>query len=140
MYFLFSSCPECRQTSDYICPSWYWVETAEEKEKLLSEYKDALNAKECKYFRRGEGECPFGNKCFYRHTNEDGQVVDVGPPPKRSLRANADGELSLVERLLFFDFLRERNNLDDSDMLPLELLDLIDVLSDSDSEFDFLLS
>jgi hypothetical protein len=30
------------------------VDTKEEKDKLLSSYKDALNKKECKYFRRGE--------------------------------------------------------------------------------------
>jgi E3 ubiquitin-protein ligase makorin len=48
------ACPECRQTSDYICPSRYWVDTKEEKEKLLSSYKEALNKKECKYFKRGE--------------------------------------------------------------------------------------
>ena len=28
-----------RQTSDFICPSRFWVETPEEKERLLTEYK-----------------------------------------------------------------------------------------------------
>ena len=69
------ACPECRQTSDYICPSRYWVETPEEKARLLDDYKLALNKKECKYFRKGEGECPFGNKCFYRHDGGDGREV-----------------------------------------------------------------
>ena len=61
------ACPECRQTSDYICPSRFWVDSAEEKGKLFAEYHDNLNRKECKYFKRGEGDCPFGNKCFYRY-------------------------------------------------------------------------
>merc|ERR1712226_1445947 len=36
------ACPECRQTSDYICPSRYWVDTKEEKDKLLNDYKKNL--------------------------------------------------------------------------------------------------
>lgn len=73
LFLFFRACPECRQTSDFICPSRFWVETMEEKQKLLSDYRDALNSKECKYFKRGEGECPFGNKCFYSHTTADGK-------------------------------------------------------------------
>ena len=49
------------------------MESLEEKTKLLSDYRDALNSKECKYFKRGEGECPFGNKCFYSHTTKEGK-------------------------------------------------------------------
>jgi len=66
----FRACPECRQTSDYVCPSKHWIDTPDEKAKLLVDYKDALNKKECKYFKKGVGECPFGNKCFYRHENQ----------------------------------------------------------------------
>ena len=116
------ACPECRlvlasniriwlipnliifrQTSDYICPSRFWVETPEEKERLLSDYKKNLGQKECKYFNKvrqeedsrcdrasvyfkylyifnilndqGSGECPFGNKCFYQHADKDGRSV-----------------------------------------------------------------
>lgn len=36
--------------------------------------------KNCRYYRNGEGQCPFGNKCFYRHALPNGQAVDVGPP------------------------------------------------------------
>ena len=32
----------CRQTSDYICPSRFWVETTEEKGRLLTDYKVIL--------------------------------------------------------------------------------------------------
>merc|ERR1719186_16418 len=99
------ACPECRQKSDYICPSRFWCETKEEKERLLTDYKAALNVKECKYFNKGEGECPFGNKCFYRHAGRDGREVDVGPPKKPVRRANAEGNLTLVQRLLLYDFL-----------------------------------
>jgi len=99
------ACPECRQTSDYICPSRFWVETVEEKERLLGDYKKNLGQKECKYFNKGVGECPFGNKCFYQHADKDGRTVDVGPPKKPLRRADRDGNLTLVQRLLLYDFL-----------------------------------
>ena len=124
----FRACPECRQTSDYICPSKHWVDTPEEKEKLFADYKSQMLKKECKYYNRGKGECPFGNKCFYRHANKDGKDVDVGPPQKQ-LRHNINGDPSLVERILLYDFLEER---DGHLLLPLEIFDVLDFLSDSE--------
>lgn len=52
------------------------------------------SAKPCKYFKQGEGQCPFGNKCFYLHALPDGTKKDVGPPRRRR-RFAADGELQL---------------------------------------------
>jgi len=127
------ACPECRQTSDYICPSRFWVETPEEKERLLTDYKKNLGQKECKYFNKGSGECPFGNKCFYQHADKDGRVVDVGPPKKPLRRANADGNLTLVQRLLLYDFLEER---DGQLVLPLDFVELLDLYSDSEDWSD----
>lgn len=46
------SCPECRITSDFVCPSTFWVDTKDEKEKLINDYKDALQNKDCKYFNK----------------------------------------------------------------------------------------
>lgn len=46
------SCPECRVSSDFVCPSPFWVDTKEDKDKLLNEYKMALGAKDCKYFQK----------------------------------------------------------------------------------------
>jgi len=127
------ACPECRQTSDYICPSRFWVETPEEKERLLTDYKKNLGQKECKYFNKGTGECPFGNKCFYQHADKDGRAVDVGPPKKPLRRANAEGNLTLVQRLLLYDFLEER---DGQLVLPLDFVELLDLYSDSDEWSD----
>ena len=44
IYFVLgnSSCPECRVQSDFVCPSRYWCETKEEKQKLIEEYKKNL--------------------------------------------------------------------------------------------------
>ena len=39
-----------RQTSDYICPSRFWVEAEEEKGRLLGDYRRNLGQKDCKYF------------------------------------------------------------------------------------------
>lgn len=50
--FLCRSCPECRVASDFVCPSAFWVETKEEKDKLLGDYRKALGIKDCKYFKK----------------------------------------------------------------------------------------
>lgn len=86
------SCPECRVPSDFVCPSTYWVDTKEEKEKLIVEYKEALSLKDCKYFNKGRGKCPFGNKCFYLHALPDGTKTDVGPPVRQAPFADVDFE------------------------------------------------
>ena len=46
----------------------------------------------CKFFKRGEGLCPFGSKCFYLHVDKNGHTVELGPPRRRQ-RINAHGEL-----------------------------------------------
>ncbi len=51
------------------------MDTREEKDRLLEDYRMALTKKECKYFQRGNGECPFGNKCFYQHLSAEGREV-----------------------------------------------------------------
>lgn len=78
------ACPECRIVSNFVCPSTHWVETKKEKKKLIKTYKNVLSKQDCKYFRKGAGECPFGNKCFYLHALPNGEKFDVGPPPRRS--------------------------------------------------------
>ena len=64
-------------------------------------------------------------KCF--------RVVDVGPPKKPIRRQNADGNLSLVQRLLLYDFLEER---DGQLVLPLDFVELLDLYSDTDEITD----
>ncbi|KAG8226696.1 hypothetical protein J437_LFUL005512 [Ladona fulva] len=96
------ACPECRVSSDFVCPSIYWVESKEDKEKLIVDYKEALSAKDCKYFLKGRGKCPFGNKCFYKHAYPDGTKADVGPPV-RQRRQNADGEVAVFRQVSFLE-------------------------------------
>ncbi|KAG0730291.1 putative E3 ubiquitin-protein ligase makorin-2 [Chionoecetes opilio] len=106
------SCPECRTQSDFVIPSRYWVDDKdmEDKDKLLLSYQLALSDKACKYFKQGEGVCPFGNKCFYLHALPDGTKKDVGPPRRRR-RFNADGELQLyLDNMVLWDFIEEREH------------------------------
>ncbi|XP_065581232.1 probable E3 ubiquitin-protein ligase makorin-1 [Artemia franciscana] len=126
------SCPECRVQSDFVCPSRYWVESREEKEKLIEDYKQALSSKACRYYKEGRGECPFGNKCFYLHALPDGKKIDVGPP-RQIRRENADGEAEIVE-YLFWDFLEERDN----HFLLLELFEgqILDSSDDDSVDWD----
>jgi hypothetical protein len=65
------------------------------KLKNLNEYMScALFNRQihCKFFKRGEGLCPFGSKCFYLHVDKHGQPINLGPPRRRQ-RMNARGEL-----------------------------------------------
>ncbi|GLH14122.1 E3 ubiquitin-protein ligase makorin-1 [Gryllus bimaculatus] len=130
------ACPECRVTSDFVCPSVYWVDTKEDKDKLIQEYKGAMSVKNCKYFKSGRGKCPFGNKCFYLHAYPDGTKADVGPPP-RQRRQNADGELEVLQQIILWDYLEERDN---RLMMIDDLEDFVAFFSDSDesdwSEYD----
>ena len=61
------------------------------------------------------------------------RVVDVGPPKKPIRRTNAAGDLSLVQRLLLYDFLEER---DGQLVLPLDFVELLDLYSDTDELSD----
>lgn len=128
------ACPECRVTSDFVCPSMYWADTKEEKEKLIKGYKVALSTKDCKYFNKGCGKCPFGNKCFYLHALPDGTKTDVGPPVRH--RRNADAGLDIFHQLILWDFLEERD-----DRWMYADFELVPFLSDSEesdwSEYEF---
>ncbi|KAJ8926835.1 hypothetical protein NQ314_020685 [Rhamnusium bicolor] len=103
------ACPECRVTSDFVCPSMYWVDTKEDKEKLIDDYKKALSRKDCKYFKKGQGKCPFGNKCFYLHAFPDGSKCDVGPPPRQRRPRNVDTDIDVLQQVMLWDFLDERD-------------------------------
>ncbi|XP_061395410.1 probable E3 ubiquitin-protein ligase makorin-1 [Musca vetustissima] len=103
------SCPECRVSSDFVCPSAFWVETKEEKDKLLGDYRKALGIKDCKYFKKGDGKCPFGNKCFYKHALPNGELVDVGCPKKARKIHRSNNEIINLLDIYLYEFLEQRN-------------------------------
>ncbi|KAM7356027.1 makorin 1 [Cochliomyia hominivorax] len=119
------SCPECRVASDFVCPSAFWVETKEEKDKLLGDYRKALVIKDCKYFKKGDGKCPFGNKCFYKHALPNGDLVDVGCPKKARKLHRSNNEVINLLDIYLYEFLDQR-----------ELYDYITSTSDESDESD----
>ncbi|KRY54173.1 Hydroxyacylglutathione hydrolase, mitochondrial, partial [Trichinella britovi] len=74
------ACPECRVISDFVVPSSFWVETAEERACLIDSYKASLKQRRCKYYIHGQRECQFGNKCFYRHEDPEGRLIEGDSP------------------------------------------------------------
>ncbi|XP_039964372.1 probable E3 ubiquitin-protein ligase makorin-1 isoform X1 [Bactrocera tryoni] len=122
------SCPECRVSSDFVCPSAFWVETKEEKDKLLSDYRLALGVKDCKYFKKGDGKCPFGNKCFYKHALPNGDLVDVGCPKRaRKLHRGSNDFIDLLD-IYLWEFVEQRDY---------HWLDFLSGTSDDSDDSDF---
>ncbi|KAK3730772.1 hypothetical protein RRG08_015689 [Elysia crispata] len=121
-------CPTCRTHSDFVTPSKYWVETSEEKAKLIKDYKEMLKSKPCRFFKKGKGECPFDRKCFYLHALADGTVVERNQV-KRRRRTNAEGRQEVMdENSNLWSFINRRNmNFDRNEFLS-DLLD--DVVED----------
>lgn len=58
------------------------------------------STKHCKYFNKGCGKCPFGNKCFYLHAFPDGTKTDVGPPVRQQRFGDADADIFRVSSQL----------------------------------------
>lgn len=90
--------------------------------------------KPCRYFDQGKGECPFNDKCFYRHALPDGTLVERKPQVPRR-RVNADGEVEITVFHLW-DFL-ERESYRRTILLQSsedELYMLMNIFADSDSE------
>ncbi|CAG9855179.1 unnamed protein product [Phyllotreta striolata] len=134
------ACPECRVTSDFVCPSMYWVDTKEDKEKLIEDYKKALSRKDCKYFKKGQGRCPFGNKCFYLHAFPNGRKCDVGPPLRQRRPRNTEADMDVLQHLMLWDFFDDRDFPWQS--LADDLEDLVSFFTDSDdsdwSDYEFI--
>ncbi|KAL3983284.1 Zinc finger C-x8-C-x5-C-x3-H type (and similar) family protein [Acanthocheilonema viteae] len=75
------SCPECRTHSDFVIPATYWVEDQADKDDLIARFRENAKQKQCKYVKEGYiDDCPFGNKCFYKHELPDGTIVEGDSP------------------------------------------------------------
>ncbi|MQL91244.1 hypothetical protein Taro_023854 [Colocasia esculenta] len=71
------ACPICRKLSYFVIPSVIWYSSKEEKQEIVDGYKAKLRSIDCKYFDFGNGSCPFGTSCFYRHAYRDGRLEEV---------------------------------------------------------------
>lgn len=96
-------CPLCRAPSNFVTPSATWPATAEARLGVIAGYKSALSRIECRNWDRGNGACPFGTSCFYRHLDQDGNEVD----PATGLRfvGDAAGEVKPMAGMRLSDFL-----------------------------------
>jgi len=73
------TCPICREQSWFVTPSEFWIDDVTEKKEAIEGYKNYLNTKHCRLFDQGNGTCPFGTSCFYKHTYPDGREEERKP-------------------------------------------------------------
>ncbi|ONK68530.1 uncharacterized protein A4U43_C05F12900 [Asparagus officinalis] len=99
------ACPICRKLSYFVIPSVIWYSTQEEKQEIVNSYKDKLKSIDCKYFDFGNGTCPFGTSCFYKHAYRDGSLEQVA---LRHLDAE-DGNTVIAKDIRLSDFFSRLN-------------------------------
>ncbi|VFR02359.1 unnamed protein product [Cuscuta campestris] len=95
------ACPICRKLSYFVVPSVLWYSSKEEKKEIVDNYKAKLSSIDCKHFEFGDGNCPFGSSCFYKHAYRDGRLEEV---TLRHLDAD-DGSTVIVKNIRLSDFL-----------------------------------
>ncbi|XP_068643514.1 E3 ubiquitin-protein ligase makorin-like [Aristolochia californica] len=95
------ACPICRKLSYFVIPSVIWYSTKEEKQEIVDSYKTKLSSIDCRYFNFGNGSCPFGTSCFYKHAYHDGCLEEV---VLRHLGAE-DGNTVIAKNIRLSDFL-----------------------------------
>lgn len=125
-------CPQCRIKSHFIIPSEYFYDEKEDKVKLINEYKDALSKQHCKYFKQGQGKCPFEGACFYKHEYPDGRKAELPMPSERRRIKGGSGQIEEYAALLslFMDMDNLTQILSDGDF---DIMDYEDILfEDSD--------
>jgi len=95
------TCPICRTAAHFITPTSVWPATAEEREAIIMGYRTKLKEIDCRHFNYGEGACPFGTSCMYRHAYADGRLEDEAP---RRVAAD-EGEVRVVQPVRLSDFI-----------------------------------
>jgi E3 ubiquitin-protein ligase makorin len=129
------TCPVCRKLSYFVIPSGIWFTTKEEKQEIIDNYKANCRLIDCKHFDSGNGNCPFGASCFYKHTVKPGSYTWVHrrPPPQR--RPNNFDMYDVLDMLSevdltsgeFYNIMRDSEFFDGMD--PFELMALSDSLA-----------
>ncbi|XP_044492854.1 putative RING-type E3 ubiquitin transferase C3H69 isoform X1 [Mangifera indica] len=109
------ACPICRKLSYFVIPSVIWYYTPEEKQEIVDSYKAKLRSIDCKHFNFGDGNCPFGTSCFYKHMVKPGSYMwkyhrppprrppPHRPPPRRSNVVDMDSFIDAFEHLIVED-------------------------------------
>ncbi|XP_047152288.1 E3 ubiquitin-protein ligase makorin-like isoform X1 [Vigna umbellata] len=128
-------CPVCRKLSYFVIPSGIWYSTKEEKQEIIDNYKANCKQIDCKHFNFGNGNCPFGACCFYKHTVKPGSYTWIHrrPPPPPQRRQNnlnemldmlSDVDLTSAE---YLSIMRDSDLFDDMD--PFGMIDISDRLA-----------
>ncbi|GLT84175.1 hypothetical protein SLE2022_024220 [Rubroshorea leprosula] len=97
------ACPICRKPSYFVIPSVIWYSTPEEKQEIVDNYKAKLRSIDCKHFNFGNGNCPFGSSCFYKHAYRDGRLEEI---VLRHL-GSEDGQTVIAKNIRLSDFLSD---------------------------------
>lgn len=80
----------------------YWVEDQTDKDDLIARFRENTKQKQCKYVKEGYiDDCPFGNKCFYKHELPDGTIVE-GDSPRTLQRFSYTKLLSFIVSIYFY--------------------------------------
>jgi E3 ubiquitin-protein ligase makorin len=95
------SCPICRKLSYFVIPSVIWYANKKEKQEIVDSYKARLRSIDCKHFEFGNGSCPFGTSCFYKHGYRDGRLEET---VLRHLGAE-DGNTVIAKDIRLSDFI-----------------------------------
>jgi E3 ubiquitin-protein ligase makorin len=101
------TCPQCRAPTHFITPSAVWPGTPEEKDAIRAGYRARLGEIDCKHFALGEGTCPFGTSCMYRHAYRDGRLEERGGALRRVV--GDEGEVRTLGTTRLGDFIEIRN-------------------------------
>jgi len=102
------TCPVCRVTTYMVTPSVVWPGSKEEKDAIVEGYRGKLAATPCKYFAYGEGTCPFGTSCVYKHSYADGRLEDRGGGGGLRRVAVDDGEVKVLGEVKLSDYISIR--------------------------------
>ncbi|KAI4323391.1 hypothetical protein L6164_023003 [Bauhinia variegata] len=128
------ACPVCRKQSYFVIPSPIWYSTQEEKQEIIENYKAKCKLIDCKHFDSGNGNCPFGTNCFYKHTVKPGSYTWIHhrPPPRRGNRFSKYNMLDMLSEFdlegdEYYSIMRDSEFL--SGMDPFELIPWSDMLS-----------
>ncbi|KAJ7982201.1 Zinc finger CCCH domain-containing protein 69 [Quillaja saponaria] len=145
------ACPVCRKLSYFFVPSTIWFYSKEEKQEIIDCYKAKLKSIDCKHFEFGNGHCPFGTSCFYKHTVKPGSYAWIhhGPPPRRPrLRRSRPGGSNYFDMDDVLDMYSELDlepeefymMMKDSEFFdgcsPLEILELAEMLGSGPNAFN----
>ncbi|KAG9151882.1 hypothetical protein Leryth_002149 [Lithospermum erythrorhizon] len=60
------------QLSYFVVPSVIWYFSKKEKDNVCFYKEHKLRSIDCKHFDFGNGTCPFGTSCFYKHKVQRG--------------------------------------------------------------------